>query len=344
DTLPATNFASARYTENFGRQNRIGILATAKSMGSYFNSVTAVDGFFRFGQAHSLNTMAIYSTTTGKEDGFSGYAQYFYTSNQFKFWLTESIVTKSFNPEVGFVSRQDVVATSPGFYWYYRGSRLPYKKLIRSFEPGVASEFYHSLSTHQLTERSVGLIPLWLNLQTGGFIGGVITPTYQRLTTNFEPLGVFISQGEYNYTRYSFQMGSNPSRKISYTFQYELGNYFNGNLNMTDFQFNFSPLPNITLRLRYNDNYFQKVGEQLVTKHVRLYTSQLRLALNPRIQLIGLFQRNTQSNTNAYNLRLSWEYKPLSYIYLVYNNRVNTVDATQSELNQIMKISYLKQF
>ena len=344
DTLPATHFASARYTENFGRQNRIGILATAKSTGSYFNSVTAMDGFFRFRQAHSINAMVIYSTTTGQQDGFSGYAQYFYTSNQFKFWLTESIVTKSFNPEVGFVSRQDVVSTSPGFYWYYRGSRLPYKKLIRSFEPGVASEFYHSLSTHQLTERSISLIPLWLNLQTGGYIGGIITPTYQRLTTYFEPLGVFISQGEYNYTRYSFQMGSNASRKISYAFQYELGNYFNGNLNMTDFQFNFSPLPNITLRLRYNDNYFQKVGEQLVTKHVQLYTSQLRLALNPRLQLIGLFQRNTQSNTNAYNLRLSWEYKPLSYIYLVYNNRVNTVDATQSELNQIMKISYLKQF
>ena len=38
----------------------------------------------------------------------------------------ESVVTKDFNPELGFVSRNDVIGTTPGIFWYYRGKLLPF--------------------------------------------------------------------------------------------------------------------------------------------------------------------------------------------------------------------------
>jgi hypothetical protein len=46
----------------------------------------------------------------------TAYAQYFFVNNQFKIWWTQSIVTKDYDPELGFVSRNDVVATTPGFF------------------------------------------------------------------------------------------------------------------------------------------------------------------------------------------------------------------------------------
>jgi hypothetical protein len=344
DTLPVSHFATVRYTENIGKQNRLGVLVTTKSSPGHVNAVTALDGFFRFKQAHSLSVMAMHSGTTEKPGGLAAYGRYFYTTNRFKFWLSESVVTKDFNPEAGFVSRQDVVATAPGFFWYYRGQKLPYRQLIRSFEPGVASEFYHSITRRELIERSVKITPVWLTLQTGGYIGFSVTPSYQHLSDPFQPLGVYIPTGQFTYTRYALSMGSNASRKVSYILLYESGSYFNGRLDLTDVQLNLSPLPNITLRLRYNDNYFQEVGDQFTTQHVRLYTTQLRLALNPRLQLVGLFQKNTQTHTNAYNVRLSWEYKPLSYVYLVYNSRASTTDPSVREVAQIAKVSFLKQF
>jgi len=344
DTLPVSHFATVRYTENVGKQNRLGVLVTTKSSPGHVNGVTALDGFFRFGRAHSFSVMAMHSATTAKPGGLAAYGRYFYTTNQFKFWLSESIVTKDFNPQAGFVSRQDVVATAPGFFWYYRGQRLPYRKFIRSFEPGVAAEFYHSITRGELIERSVKITPVWLTLQAGGYIGLSITPSYQYLSAPFEPLGVYIPAGEFNYTRYALSVGSNASRKVSYVFLYESGSYFNGRLDLTDLQLNLSPLPNIALKLRYNDNYFQEVGDQFTTLHVRLYTAQLRLALNPRLQLVGLFQKNTQTHTNAYNVRLSWEYKPLSYVYLIYNSRASTTDPSTREGAQIAKVSFLKQF
>ncbi len=186
DSLPATNFFVGRYSENFGKQNRIGGLVTVKNNSGGTDIVSTLDGFFRLGEAHSLNTMAMHSNSSksGKH-GFAGFAQYYYSTNRMKIWWTQSVVTKDFNPSLGFVSRNDVIGTTPGIYYYYRGKKLPFKKWIRAFEPSVGAEFYHQVSSGKLVERQFFITPIWLNLQNGGFIGYVIFPYYQQLTEPF---------------------------------------------------------------------------------------------------------------------------------------------------------------
>ena len=95
---------------------------TYKNNADGTNTVGAIDGFFRMGESHSLNTMLILSNSNSKDpsivDGknaFAGYAQYYYTNNQWKIWWTQSVVTKDFNPELGFVSRSDVIGTTPEY-------------------------------------------------------------------------------------------------------------------------------------------------------------------------------------------------------------------------------------
>jgi hypothetical protein len=85
ENTPATNFFVGRYSKNFGKQNRIGGLMTLKERPDGTNITTAVDGFFRLAESHSLNAMGIYSTSsnTGLQ-GFSGFTQYQYLTNQFK--------------------------------------------------------------------------------------------------------------------------------------------------------------------------------------------------------------------------------------------------------------------
>ena len=209
-TTPGTNFFVGRFSENFGRQNRIGGLMTVKNNPDGTNVVSAIDGFFRMGESHSLNTMLIHSNT-GSKNGFAGYGQYYYINNQWKIWWTQSVVTKDFNPELGFVSRNDVIGTTPGIFWYYRGNALPFKKWIRAFEPGIFPEFYHQASTGKLTERQLAINPIWLNFQSGGFFGYIITPTYQLLTEPFAPLGINIPEGKYNYLRHVFYFSSEES-------------------------------------------------------------------------------------------------------------------------------------
>jgi len=81
-----------------------------------------------------------------------------------------------------------------------------------------------------------------------------------------------------------------------------------------------------------------------------LYSVEARVALNPRLQLSGLLQKSNVTGSLGTNVRFSWEFAPLSYFYIVFNNNsmlqnnsflqpVKTVDR-----QTITKISYLKQF
>jgi len=350
DNTPATNFFVARYSENFGKQNRVGGMVSVKNQPDDTNITSTVDGFIRINDAHSLNAMAIHTTSTNTgTQGFSAFTQYQYFTNQVKIWWTESIVTKDFNPEMGFVSRNDVIGTTPGLNWYYRGKLLPFKKFIRAFEPGLLPEMYHQASTGKLIEIQAPIFPLWFNFQKGGFIGYSFNPTYQYLTEPFQPLDITISAGAYNYFRQAVWFSTDPSRFISLFTQSEWGTYFDGQLIMHDWKLQFAPIPHISITARFNRNHFKNVGENNTTTKVDYYSIEGRFALNPRIQLIGFYQKNSQNDFDNYNIRLSIEYLPLSYIYLVYNhsgfNTPETIPVNrQVEDHAIAKISFLKQF
>jgi len=344
---PATNFFVGRFSENFGQQNRIGGMVSLRNNPQGTNIESTIDGFFRLGESQSLNTILTHtvSTRTNKQ-GFAGLAQYYNTTLHYKFWLTQSVVTKDFSPEMGFISRTDVIGTSTGINWYYRGKLLPAKKILRAFEPGILPEFYLQASTGKLIEATLPVWPIWLNFQSGAYLGYAVVPSYQRLFEPFSPLGVTINPGEYKYFRQELLMTSDPSKFVSASLWYRWGAYFDGRLQSADLKLNFAPIPNISLSATYNRNHFDEVGAAKETKTVDLYILQARLALNPRLQLIGFYQRNSENNSENYNIRLSWEYQPLSYVYLVFNHLA--FDETQakrlSEDHVIMKVTYMKQF
>jgi hypothetical protein len=345
--MPGTNFFVGRVSENFGKENRVGLLSTIKNNRDGSNIGTTADGFFRISDAQSLNTMLVhtYSSKTGKQ-GFSGFAQYYYITNHFKIWWTQSLVTRDFNPEMGFVSRKDVIGTTPGIFYYYRGKQLPLKKILLAWEPSISPEFYHQASTGKLIESSFTTYPLWLNFKSGAYFGYGFIPSYQHLTEPFDPLGVTISPGEYHYTRHQIWGSTNPSKIVNLQLLYTWGAYFNGRLNSADWKLQFAPIPNISLTGELNRNRFIGVGENKTHSTVDLYIIQGRFALNPRVQLIGFYQKNSGNRSQNYNIRFSWEYEPLSYIYVIYNHIefTNPAGRNPAEDHVIAKISYLKQF
>jgi hypothetical protein len=347
-TSPATNYFVGRFSENLGKQSRLGGLLTVKNDVDNTNLVGNVDGFVRFNEEHSLNWMLNVShDTKGNVTGAAGAAQYYYTNNQWKIWWTQSLISKSYNPAVGFISRTNVIGTTPGIFWFYRGKYLPFKKIIRSFEPSLLSEFYHQASSGRLTERSYGLSPFWVMLQSGGFLGHIMSPTYQNLLEPFSPLGIKIAAGQYHYTRHTIYWSSDGSKKVSFSWNGDYGRYYNGKLQTTSLSVLLAPIPHISINGRFNRNNFQKVGENLTSKTVDLWAVEGRFAANPRLQLIGFYQRNTDTKANNYNIRLSWEYQPLSFIYIVFNKRefqsTTRLDTRSQEDHLIAKISYLRQ-
>jgi hypothetical protein len=345
-STPAANLFVGRYSANVGQRSRIGGLVTVKNSGLGSNVTSTLDGLVRLSESQSLNTILSHTLTTGtSHQGVAAFAQYYNSTTHYKMWLTQSVVTKDYDPQMGFISRTDVIGTTPGMNWYYRGNRLPFKSVLRAFEPGFLPEWYWQASTGRFIERSLYFWPVWLNFQSGAYFGYSITPIYQNLTESFAPLGVSIAPGQYRYAQDWITFTTNPSRIITVIGDYKWGGYFNGKLQSGDWKLRFAPIPHISVIAEFNRNHFVDVGASRTTSTVDLRILQGRLALNPRLQLTGFYQKNSLDHSDSYNVRLSWEYLPLSYLYVIWNHGRSQMlqQAWQSDDHAILKVSLLKQ-
>ena len=107
----------------------------------------------------------------------------------------------------------------------------------------------------------------------------------------------------------------------------------------------YAPLPNIAITGDYEHNNINGVGILEEDLDTDLYSASLRLALNPKVQLSSFYQYNSFDKQGRWNIRFSWEYMPLSFIYLVFNDtQTDLFDPVQRTTQFISKITFLKQF
>lgn len=345
DGDPFTNFGVARYSENVGKNSRIGGILTTKASPTNQQTTSSVDGFVRISDVFSFSGM-ISNTQDVKrsESGLAEYAQLIYRGNVTTAYWTHTIVTEQYNPAMGFVARRNIISNSQGIEFNVRKPWLP--AFVRSWTPGIYTELYHSLKTGHLIEQRILTGPFWLNLQNGGTIGSYVETSVQNLEEPFSPVGIQISPGSFRYTRGGLMLANDPSGKYFFSANYELGGYYNGHLKFLELKTRIAPIPHVNFGATFQQSSFGAVGDRAENKQVNLLMLESRFALNPRVQLIGFYQKNTTDDLNALNLRFAWEYQPLSYVYLVFN-QMNYSAANlpnQHEQTFLTKLSFLKQF
>jgi hypothetical protein len=172
-----------------------------------------------------------------------------------------------------------------------------------------------------------------------------IQPNWQFPTERFTPIaGVSVAAGDYTFTQFELRVSSDQSAPYSMSFEGSWGGYFDGRLNSVDITLRARPIPHLALSLRWLWNELYDVGGIGNYRQTRLPTPELRLALNPRLQLIAFYQYNTAVHVGTLNARLAWEFLPLSFLYLVINDRSPVSGATFSrEAQGIFKINYIHQ-
>lgn len=353
--VPSATFGVARYSKNFGTQNHFGGLITSKiddatdSSASRYNFTYSADAYFRFSSALSWNVMGGISTTSNRSNGYTAVSQLTYNSNSFYAYYFQSIVEKNYDPKVGFLYSSNIINTDFGGYRIYRKSWIP--KPLRQVDPGFYMHLYHRASDGKFLQAEWETFPIYLVFSDGGLFYVYVVPTWQSVPDPISILDVPISTGNYYYTRYRFYYGNDQSKKFSYGISYETGNYYDGRLDSYVASARYSPVPHISLSVNYQHNSIFQLGEVRTSKETDLLTPQIRLALNPRLQWISFYQYNTAINKGVLNTRLSWEYKPLSFVYVVYNdvqqdiyNQITLVTDRVRNQSGIFKITLMKQF
>lgn len=361
DHTPTSHIAVGRFIQNIGTTNRIGALATVRhdeglaDDPSVLNVVGTVDGQFRFTQTLALRWMASGSLTQHEDgDGISTFA---WLSNEASWGYLrhmQALISENYNPGAGFVSRRDLILTSPAAFIDLRPEWKP--RSVRRFQPGFNFNIYHRLSDGQFQEASLSLTPVGVAFQSGAEISVNVEPNWQELEpidiVYFRPIGIEIAPGNYRYVRYGAEIQSDLSRKYSGTMEVTVGDFFNGTLTNLKLTARLAPSPRVVLSAEYEYNRVAALGVNEEEKTVHLFGPELRLALNPRLQLNAFYQYNTLVDQGNWNVRFSYEFRPLSYIYFVFNDaryfvndtiRRTNPDRYATQQQSILKVTYLRQ-
>ena len=317
-------FGVGRYARNVGSTGRIGgIVATRHDDGlppgaSASNTVAAVDFFAR--PTRTLVTRAMLSRSVTEGVGGDGWAAHAWVGNNAPWgyvgWLQE-YVGGAWEPRSGFAFARDVVVTSPAFNLDLRPEWLP--PAVRALRPGATAYLYHRASTGSFFSGTVRVSPLEVGFQNGGRAWVSVIPEWQRLSGSFRPVpGLEIAPGRYEFTRWEAAFQHDPSAPVRGSARFQTGPFYDGDLHTTVVSGTLALNPRVVALASWERNAFRGVGGVDRTTH--LLIPEVRLAASPRLELAGVWQYNTAADASALNLRLTWEFRPLSFLYAVYSD------------------------
>ncbi|MCG8604128.1 hypothetical protein MJD09_03900, partial [bacterium] len=195
---------------------------------------------------------------------------------------------------------------------------------VRKFDPGFTGFWYHRASDQKFQEGTLTLRPVSLVFTNGGWLAFYILPNWQRLqppdVQSFRPFGIELAAGDYTYWRYRLRVGSDQSKAISTSIFGSTGDYFDGKRQELGVRLKYAPSPHAALTVDYELNQVSDLGINNEKETTHLLGPELRLALNPRVQMFAFYQYNSLTENSSWNLRFSWEFAPLSYVYFVFND------------------------
>lgn len=341
-----TNFSVFRVKRDLFRQSNVGVIYTSRSIGSSNNAprnTLGVDGTFAF-LANRLQVATYWAKTPteAKDDHDASYrAQMDYTGERWGWQVEHLAVGDNFRPDVGFVRRDNMRKS----YGQIRFSQWPKGKTIirRTWYTGTLNHIKDDDFRLQTREFD-GELALDFKSTDRMTLGA--TNIYEFLPGPFEiSPRVILPIGGYDFVNYRASYNFGQQRRVAANVLAERGTFYNGTrtavtvsqgrIKFTN-QFSLQPIYTFN-RVRLDNGAF--------TQH--LPGARVTHTFTPLMFASALVQYNSISHILSANVRLRWEYRPGSELFVVLNEqRDSTGQRFPSLTNRalIVKINRLLQF
>ena len=320
---PATNFTVIRAKQDVLRRGSVGAMFTGRSQSvrtaHSSNTAYGLDGTFSFFE--NVNVTGYYARTA--TDGLSGnqesyYSRFDYNADRYGLQVDHLLVGDAFNPEVGFVRRDNMRRTSAtGRFSPRMRSKRSVRRLV--WQGGV--EYIENLAGQLETrQRSLGFE---VEFQNSDRISVDAGGEYEFLARPFlVGEGVSIPAGAYSFETLQTSFALGQQHRTSGTFSVGVGEFYDGTQTSVGFtQGRISVSRQLALEPSVTINWIELPYGAFTTE---LYRMRVTHAFTPRMFLSGLIQDNSSSDTIGTNLRLRWEYTPGSELFIVYTEDQGT--------------------
>ena len=317
-----TNFTVIRLKQDILRRSRIGGIYTRRSVsleGDGSNEAYGLDGAFSFYDNVNFNGYYSRTRTPGLEGDDTSYQSAFtYDGDLYGVQVDHLLVGEHFNPEVGFLRRDDFRRTFVSAQYSPRPRSI---EAVRQFTLGGSLDYIEN-GAGQVETRTAQL-RFNTEFENSDRLFVDVQRNYELLAEPFEITSdVAIPVGGYGFQDVflSYQMGG--QRRVSGTAFVQRGGFFSGDITAFGYrqgQVEISPKLSVEPSVSINRIDLPE-GRFTAT----LATARLTYSFTPRMFFSGLVQYNSTADQLGSNLRFRWEYQPGSELFIVYNDQRNT--------------------
>lgn len=341
-----TTFSVVRVKRDVLRRSNVGAIVTHRQPsggGRSANLAAGLDASFTFFDGLKLNAYIAETQTPGVTgDERSHRTQVDFTGDRFGFVADHLRVGANFNPEVGYVRRQDIRREFGRFRYSPRPARLTG---IRKFDFSAEYE-YLALGDGRPDTRSVELQGA-ATFENGDSFEVELQGVVETLADAFDltetvvlPAGIY----DYRYARATYSLG--PHRRFGGEAGVRIGEFYGGRRDDISYQGRIEVWPTLSVEPRLSVNRV-RLPEGRFT--ATLAGGRVNYTFTPRMLLSALLQYNSSAESFGTNLRFRWEYRPGSELFVVYSEgraterRRGDLPSTESR-SFVVKIARLMRF
>jgi len=346
--VPSTNFTALRLDRAVLANSDIGVMLLSKEVaGAGFNRAAGVDANFRFGLlsmgGYAAKTSAPQTVVPGSGEDFTTRANFNYQSRKYLLRGAYEVIGRRFRDEMGFVPRVGVNHSATYGRLNFRPKWASQALHIREIGPHYHFDQFDRRDGTGTESRYFDWHVVLMMNDSGFFETGVNHNREGTLTpfTLNSARGVRVPAGAYDFDEYFALYRSNNAKRLSYETRVSIGELYNGTRN----GYAFAP----TLRL--NEHLNASVSLQIndidlpnASYVSKLIASRVNYSFNTRVFLNALLQYNTDNHQWTSNVRFNVIHRPLSDIFLVYNERRLETTGDLIDRAVIAKMTYLFAF
>ena len=341
----ATNFTVARLKRDILRRSTVGLLFTNRSVaetGVGSTQTYGVDGTLAFFTNLSINTYWARTQTRGLAGGEVSYrGQLDYGGDRYGVQLEHLLVGDNFNPEVGFVRRDDMRKSSAQVRFSPRPAQ---PSIVRKYTWTGAGTYIENTAGRVETREVRG--EFGIELQSSDRLTVGYTGVYEFLPRPFRIApGVVLPIGGYDFGVLRTSLNFGQHRRLYGGLTAEHGTFFDGQRTTLGVrQGRIRVTPKFSLEPSFSINWVDLPAGSFTT---RLVGARVTYTMTPLMFVSAFLQYNSSRDTVATNVRLRWEYLPGSELFVVYNEQRDTLARTFPDLTNralIIKVNRLFRF
>jgi hypothetical protein len=341
----STNFSAVRLKRDILRRSNIGIVATRRSValkGMGDNLAFGADANLFLFQNVTANGYYARTDSPGAGDGQDSYrGRIEYAGDRYAGTAEHLLIGSAFNPEVGYVRRTDFRRSfvSAGF-----SPRPANDDLVRKYHFTGSIDYMTTADRSVLQERELkGRFQA--DFQNGDNAHIEYARNLERLPGDFTiDRGTVVPAGSYSFQGVTAQYSLGTQRRVSGQLTVSRGSLYDGTKTEARYSGRIGLVPQFAVEPTISLNWVRLPYGDFSAPVV---SSRLILTPTPRMALTSFIQYNGGADALSTSLRLRWEYRGGSELFVVYSDGRDTTAAGYPNLlnrSFVVKVTRLVRF